>query len=47
MMVTLDADGQHDPGDIPRLLRPIRSGEADIVVGSRFLSEDEESSMPR
>ena len=37
-MVILDADLQHDPSDIPRLLSPVVSGEADIVIGSRFLS---------
>jgi hypothetical protein len=35
-LVILDADGQHDADDIPKLLAPIQSGEADIVVGSRF-----------
>lgn len=39
-MVTLDADGQHNPADIPKLLRPILQGEADIVVGSRYLREE-------
>ena len=37
-MVVLDADLQHDPSDIPRLLSPVVSGEADIVIGSRFLA---------
>lgn len=37
VVVTMDADGQHDPGDIPRLLAPIERGEADVVVGSRML----------
>jgi len=36
-IVTFDADGQHDPGDIDRLLAPIVRGEADFVLGSRFL----------
>ena len=35
--VTLDADGQHDPRQIPRFIQPILDGEADIVLGSRFL----------
>jgi glycosyltransferase involved in cell wall biosynthesis len=38
-MVTLDADMQHNPEDIPRLVKPILDGEADIVVGSRLLHE--------
>ncbi|MEM4383794.1 MAG: glycosyltransferase [Candidatus Caldarchaeum sp.] len=37
IMVTLDADGQHEPDDIPRLIEPILNGESDIVIGSRFL----------
>jgi glycosyltransferase involved in cell wall biosynthesis len=36
-MVLLDGDGQHDPEEIPSLLEPVLSGEADMVVGSRFL----------
>lgn len=39
VMVTLDADGQHDAREIPTLIQPILDGEADIVVGSRFLDE--------
>lgn len=37
VLVTLDGDGQHDPADIPAVVRPIVAGEADVVVGSRFL----------
>ncbi len=33
-IVTLDGDGQHPPGDIIHLLAPLRSGSADIVIGS-------------
>jgi glycosyltransferase involved in cell wall biosynthesis len=36
-VVQLDADGQHDPADIPRLLAPLRAGEAEVVIGSRFV----------
>jgi glycosyltransferase involved in cell wall biosynthesis len=35
--VVLDADAQHDPAEIPQLIEPILAGEADVVVGSRFL----------
>jgi glycosyltransferase involved in cell wall biosynthesis len=38
-VVHFDADGQHNPGDIERLLIPLRNGEADIVFGSRFLEK--------
>lgn len=34
-IVFIDADGSHDPTDIPRLLEPLQRGEADMVVGSR------------
>lgn len=37
--VQIDGDGQHDPADLGALLAPIASGSADVVVGSRFLSE--------
>ncbi len=36
VLVTLDADGQHDPADVPSLATPILDGSADVVVGSRF-----------
>jgi glycosyltransferase involved in cell wall biosynthesis len=36
-IVTFDADGQHDPGEIPTMLAPIISGACDITLGSRFL----------
>jgi dolichol-phosphate hexosyltransferase len=35
IVVFIDADGSHDPADIPRLVAPIRAGEADLVIGSR------------
>jgi glycosyltransferase involved in cell wall biosynthesis len=37
IVVSFDADGQHDPKDIDRLLQPIQSGAADLALGSRFL----------
>lgn len=36
VLVTLDADGQHDPADIPRLVAVLRKRRADIVIGSRM-----------
>ena len=36
--VQLDADGQHDPGDLAALLAPIRSGACDVSIGSRYVS---------
>jgi glycosyltransferase involved in cell wall biosynthesis len=36
-VVMMDADGQHQAAQIPSLIAPILAGEADIVVGSRFM----------
>ncbi len=38
IVVTFDADGQHDPDDLPLVIDPVISGQADICIGSRFLS---------
>ncbi len=35
ILITFDADGQHHPEDIPMMLKPIITGEADVVVGKR------------
>ena len=46
--VLLDADGQHDPSSIAGLLAPCQSGQADLVVGSRFREPGSYSpSIPR
>jgi len=37
IVVTLDGDGQHDADEIPLLIDPVIKGEADLVIGSRFL----------
>jgi glycosyltransferase involved in cell wall biosynthesis len=37
-VVQLDADGQHEPADIPALLEVIARREADVAIGSRFLN---------
>lgn len=47
VVVTLDADGQHDPAEMPRLVEPILSDEADFVVGSRRMGEGESQSRTR
>jgi len=36
-VVTFDSDGQHNPGEIERLVAPLRTGAYDVVLGSRFL----------
>jgi|SRR5579872_2661170 len=40
-VVTLDADGQNDPTELPSMLEPLVSDEADFVVASRRLGEDQ------
>ncbi len=40
--VLIDADGSHDPNDIPRLVEPIMDGRADHVSGSRLLGGSSE-----
>lgn len=38
--VQMDGDGQHDIAYLENMLRPILDGEADIVIGSRFLEKE-------
>ena len=47
IVVTLDADGQHLPEEIPRLVAPILDGSADLVNGSRVLGTYEKDSQVR
>lgn len=37
--IQVDGDGQHDPKFIPELLQPIETGEADLVIGSRYINK--------
>lgn len=46
VLVTLDADGQHDPCEIPNVVKPIVEGAADVVIGSRFVDEHRAYNMP-
>ncbi len=39
LAVQVDGDGQHIPAEIRKIAAPIRSGEADVVIGSRFLDK--------
>ena len=39
--VQMDGDGQHLPGEIELLLAPVRAGECDLCIGSRFLTDTE------
>ncbi len=45
ILVLLDADLQHLPEEIPRLVRPVALGKCDICIGSRFLGNHKD--MPR
>ncbi len=42
LIVCMDADGSHDPGDIPALIEPILSDRADHVSGSRMTGGSDE-----
>lgn len=46
VLVTLDADGQHFPKEIPNVVQPIFDGMADMVIGSRFVDGRLASAMP-
>jgi len=35
IIVTLDADGQHDPSEIPKLIEPLAEGKAEVALGVR------------
>lgn len=37
--IQLDADGQHDPREVPNLLAAMASEQADVVIGARFAGE--------
>ncbi len=47
LIVSIDADGQFDPGDIPRLIAPVLLGGADFASASRFADPSLEPEMPR
>jgi len=46
IVVSMDADGQFDVNDIPRLIEPILNNEADFVTASRFLTTESKLQMP-
>lgn len=47
VVVTLDADGQHVPAEMERLVAPILAGEVDMAHGSRVLGEAEPNARAR
>ena len=46
-MVTLDADGQHLPEEMERLVQPVLDGEVAMAHGSRVLGEAEPNTLSR
>jgi len=46
-VVTLDADGQNDPAEVPGFIKPLVDGTADFVIGSRRLGIDETTDKVR
>lgn len=46
VLVTLDGDGQHDPHEIPAVVRAVVEGGTDIAIGSRFVREYLSRVMP-
>lgn len=47
IVVTLDADGQHRPSEMERLVKPVLSGEVEMAHGSRVLGEAEQNHFAR
>jgi glycosyltransferase involved in cell wall biosynthesis len=47
LIVNMDSDGQFDPADIPALIEPILSGEADMTTCTRFAKPEYAPEMPR
>jgi glycosyltransferase involved in cell wall biosynthesis len=46
VLVTIDSDGQHDPTQIPMLIKPIADGISEVVLGSRFIDKKGTADMP-
>jgi hypothetical protein len=47
IVVTLDADGQHLPSEMERLVQPVLDGEVDVAHGSRVLGEADSNHFAR
>jgi glycosyltransferase involved in cell wall biosynthesis len=46
VIVFMDADGQHNPDDLPRLVAPLFSGQCDIALGSRYAFDESRGNTP-
>ncbi|HIE27415.1 TPA: glycosyltransferase family 2 protein [Candidatus Poribacteria bacterium] len=44
--IRFDGDGQHNPADADKLIEPIESGRADVVIGSRYIKTDKGTAKP-
>jgi len=47
VVVTLDADGQHLPAEMERLVKPVLDGEVDVAHGSRVLGQADRNHFAR
>lgn len=47
VILNIDADGQFDPQDIPKLVKPVMNGDAECVTASRFISSKLKPKMSR
>jgi len=47
VVVTLDADGQHLPSEMERLVKPVLDGEVDVAHGSRVLGQADRNTVSR
>ncbi len=47
IVITIDGDAQHDADEIPLLLKAMNETNADIVIGSRFLTEETARKVPK
>ena len=45
-LITLDSDGQHRIEDIGIVVEPLKTRKADLVIGSRFLNDDDGENVP-
>lgn len=46
VVLRVDGDGQHNPAELPKLFEAVQSGEADVVVGSRFCAGNNSYTPP-
>lgn len=46
ILVHFDADGQHNPDEIKAMIQPVIEDKADVVLGSRFLREEDKKLIP-